>query len=99
MKKDITDYVQGCKVCQRVKHRNKGPYGLIDSRTPTHQGQSVSCDLIGPLPKSPDGYEHALLILDNFTNFFDINPLRSATVNAVAQRIIYFAASMAFPKQ
>jgi hypothetical protein len=98
MKKDITDYVQGCKVCQRVKPRNKGPYGLMDSRTHTHPGQSVSCDLIGPLPKSPDGYEHALLILDDFTKNFEIYPLRSVTAKAVAERMVDYCCRYGFPE-
>lgn len=88
MKSDVQDYIRGCDTCQKTKSPNRGPYGLMDSKLARGPGQSVSCDLIGPLPRSASGHEHALVIVDDFTKNLEVYPLVRATANTVAARMV-----------
>jgi hypothetical protein len=88
MKEDIHRYIKGCDTCQRIKPCNTNPQGFMESKLAPAPGVSASCDLIGLQPKSSAGYEHALVIIDDFTNFFEVYPLRKATVRTVADMLV-----------
>jgi hypothetical protein len=96
MQGDIRTYIKGCDVCQRVKPNNKAPRGMMNSRLSPAPGVSASCDLIGPLPKSPSGNEHALVIIDDFTKNFEIYPLKKATAKLVANKLIEYCCRYGF---
>jgi hypothetical protein len=98
IKSDVRLYIKGCDTCQRVKPNNVGPKGMMDSRLAMGPGESASCDLIGPLPKSPSGHEHALVIVDDFTKNFEIYPLRKATAKSVADKLIEYCCRYGFMK-
>jgi hypothetical protein len=98
MKADIRIYIKGCEVCQRIKPSNTGPKGLTDSKLATKPGDSESCELIGPLPKSSSGHEHALVVIDDFSKIFEIYPLRKATAKTVADKLIEYCCRYGFMK-
>ncbi|KAF4519465.1 hypothetical protein B566_EDAN010074 [Ephemera danica] len=52
MKNDVKAYVKGCELCQSVKYPNHGPYGFMSSKQTFKRGESLSCDLIGPMPRN-----------------------------------------------
>jgi hypothetical protein len=48
--------------------------------TSTYQTmQCINIDAIGPLPTSRNGYEHILVVVDTFTRWIEIYPIRSTT--------------------
>ncbi|KAF4514208.1 UNVERIFIED_CONTAM: hypothetical protein B566_EDAN019430, partial [Ephemera danica] len=97
LRQDVTEYVKGCLTCQRVKASNIGPYGFMDSRQQQGPGAAISCDLIGPLPKSPSGNEFALIVQDDFTRFPEIYPIRHATARAVVNGLLDYCCRYGFP--
>ncbi|KAL1487125.1 hypothetical protein MTO96_046655 [Rhipicephalus appendiculatus] len=79
MRVDISKYVQGCAVCQRTKPRRKKPEGLMSSQWATAPMEEPSVDIIGPLPSTPRGHKYLLVVIDKFTKFPELFPLRAAT--------------------
>jgi hypothetical protein len=77
---------------------NHGAYGLMSSTLAKKRGESLSCDLIGPLPRSKGGSEHALVLVDDFTKNTEVFPLRKATTKAVLERVIDYCFRNGFPK-
>jgi hypothetical protein len=49
--------------------------------------QSLSIDLIGPLPKSKEGYMHILSVVDVFSKYVWLHPLRRATATPIIKFI------------
>lgn len=79
MRADISRYVQGCAICQRTKPRRKKPEGLMSSQWATAPMEELSVDIIGPLPPTPRGHKYLLVVIDKFTKFPELFPLRAAT--------------------
>lgn len=51
--------------------------------------QSLSVDLIGPYPKGYDGSFHILSVVDVFTKYCWLFPLRHATAKAIIEVLEY----------
>ncbi|KAJ8930988.1 hypothetical protein NQ314_016158, partial [Rhamnusium bicolor] len=47
----------------------------------------ISTDLMGPFPRSTRGNQYILVVMDNFSKFSLVFPLRSATADVVSRKI------------
>ncbi len=64
MKTDVRHYVANCDACQRNKHSNQKPAGLLQSLTiPGWRWESVSMDFIVKLPRTANGYDAILVFV------------------------------------
>ena len=65
IKKDVTDYVNGCQKCQRNKILRTGrDMGNNPHERPLRPWEAIGMDFIGPLPKTTKGYDAILVITD-----------------------------------
>lgn len=85
MRADISNYVRRCQTCMMTKPEQKPSMGHMLSKTPTvtKPWQLASADIVGPLPRSSNGYSYILSICDCFSKFVMLFPLRKATANAI----------------
>jgi transposase InsO family protein len=88
MVQSITNYVTSCDVCNKNKKRNR--YG----RCPLTEYQAgapmerVHIDFMGPLPRTPRGNEHILVMVDQFTKWVECVPLPSQTAEVTAKAAV-----------
>lgn len=88
MRADVAAYVRKCHTCLSQKPEQKSPPGLMLSRSYVSKPwEVISADLMGPLPKSSQGYRFILVVCDYFSKFTLTFPLRTATASAVAKII------------
>lgn len=88
MRQDIAKYVRKCKKCALHKPEQKKVAGLLAPHNPQKRPWEVlSTDLIGPLPPSSQGYTNILVVLDTFTKFCLLFPLRKATAASVVRHL------------
>ena len=67
MKKDIQRYVTSCNTCQTVKpDRRAKAAPLHPNEIPEGPWQTISMDMMGPLPESK-GFDTILVVVDQFT--------------------------------
>jgi hypothetical protein len=70
MRSDISDFVNACPTCQKVKHASiKPPPCPTATISVTEPWSLVSVDTLGPLPVDNDGNKFIIAIIDNFTRF------------------------------
>lgn len=50
--------------------------------------ERVHIDFLGPLPKSPRGNEHILMMVDQFTKWMECVPLPSQTAEVTARAAV-----------
>lgn len=54
----------------------------------------IHCDCVGPFPQSKDGYQHILIIVDAFTKYLQLVPLKSLsgaeTLQVFKERLTLF---------
>lgn len=88
MSADVTNYVRRCPVCLVHKSEKKKPAGLMGSRPHiTKPWQMICIDLVGPLPRSTQGFMNILVVSDYFTKFPVFFALRQATASSVTKYI------------
>lgn len=88
MRADVSRYVRCCPVCQRTKARRQKPEGLMSSQWATAPMEELSVDIIGPLPPTPRRHKYLLVVVDKFTKFIELFPLRSATSKQVVECMV-----------
>ena len=88
MSRDVEEYVKACAVCN--KHKKNVRYGKHPMKT-YHAGapmERVHLDFIGPLPKTSQGNEHILMMVDQFTKWVECVPLPSQTAEVTAHAAV-----------
>ncbi|CAF2018202.1 unnamed protein product [Rotaria magnacalcarata] len=88
MKKDVFKYVQACTACQQFKPFNAplaNPMQLHTVLTPWH---TIGIDIMGPFPPTPRQKRFLLVIVDYFTRWVELFPLRLTTASNVADIVI-----------
>jgi hypothetical protein len=83
LKKATKKYVISCLQCQQ--HKLKCTKYSKDFRPIMleNPGELLSADVFGPLPTSRDGSKYVLVLLDVFSKFIKLYPLRRATTGAI----------------
>lgn len=86
-KSDVARYIRHCQTCLQTKPEQKAPKGhmLSLSTTCSRPWQIVSVDIVGPLPRSSSGYCYIFSLLDCFSKFTLLFPMRNATAAKVTQ--------------
>ena len=77
MSRDVKLYVQNCDTCKETKAAHVPvvpPMG--EQRVTTHPWQIIAVDYVGPLPRSKSGHQHLLVVLDVFSKWVMLTPVR-----------------------
>ena len=72
--KDVKAYVKGCFTCQQNKASRQKKATLLNPHTPPElPWESISLDIIGPLPES-NGFNAILSVIDHFSKVIHLIP-------------------------
>lgn len=86
MDSQIREYINNCETCKACKPTNttqRSPMGIF--REPNRPFEIIYVDFVGPLPRSKSGNAYMFVIVDGFTKFVHIQPMRSATAQAATK--------------
>ena len=84
MYQSITDYVSACDTCQRIKvdrHRRPPPLHPLPVEDTFAR---IHIDILGPLPKTKQGHQYILLIVDSFSKWPEAFPLCTQEASEIA---------------
>ena len=87
MNRDIKQFVLACDLCQRVKSINfnmKRSFKLVRSSEP---GDLVCVDFNGPLPRSVGGAQYIFVVLDVFSKYVKLYPIKKETTECVLKKL------------
>ncbi len=87
MRKDIRNYVIGCRVCQRVKSSKRGVVGKQQTFFANGPGDIVHLDFVGPLPMSNSGNKMIFTMMDRFTGFVQATATPDSTAELVIEKL------------
>lgn len=86
MRNSVHRYVKRCQVCASCKPSNLPQAGLMGQyRNIDFPFQLISCDLLGPYPRSRKGNQFVLVVVDWFSKFTLVHPLSQATAPAIVK--------------
>ena len=88
LSKDTKVYVTGCKSCNMNKHPNKKNRCPLTINQAGYPLEKVHIDFMGPFPRTRDGNEHLLVIVDSFSKWCELIPLPSQEAETTAWAMV-----------
>jgi len=88
MERTIKKQVKCCVLCQKAKPMNKTAVGPLQAVLPQRVKELISVDHIGPLPTGRFGVKFMFVLLDVFSKYVKIYPVKRATANTVVNKIL-----------
>lgn len=86
--KDITSWCKTCIPCQQTKVQMHTKSPLVKFLVPDERFSHLHIDLIGPLPVC-HGYKYCLTMVDRYTRWPEVVPLRDITAETVSRAFVY----------
>ncbi|MEL7309775.1 MAG: DDE-type integrase/transposase/recombinase, partial [Pseudomonadota bacterium] len=87
MGNDIAQHILKCKLCAHFKEKNgrdRAPVQQIRSSKPFER---ICIDICGPFERTKNGHKYVLGIIDHFSKFIVLLPLRTIDASAIAKAI------------
>ena len=89
---EIRDFVLSCEICQQEKSVHRLPAGLLEPLTlPEQKWADVSLDFIMGLPKSAEGYDGILTVVDRATKMVHLVAVNQ-TITATETALVFWNA-------
>lgn len=88
MEKKIRKFVSACDDCQKCKVPNRVSHLPLQPVLTSELLGLLSVDLFGPLPKSKGNFSWIFVLLDVFSKYVKLYPLRRATGVMVTRKLI-----------
>ena len=98
MDTDIRVRVKTCRVCAEAKPAQRTNYGLLSSEIPRAPLDRLVIDYVGKFPRSRDGNQYVLVVVDAFTKFVWLTPVREATSRTTIGALKRIFAVVGFPR-
>lgn len=76
MRREVRTFVKGCQDCQRAKLAPDCKVGLHSSEVVTRPLEHIFIDFVGPIVRSRKGNIAVLVVLDGFSKFVCMYPVR-----------------------
>ena len=88
MSRDVAEHIARCGPCQRNKHSNQRPAGLMKPLPIVGKGEMITIDFVGELPRSRRGKDAILVVVDKMTKRAYYEPCTTtATAKQTAEMI------------
>jgi hypothetical protein len=89
MDAEAAAFVRGCEQCQRNKPDNRGRMGLPQSiETPEGAWDMLCMDFVGPLPRTPAGYDAVMVVIDKLTRYVYYVPTKTTATAQDVYRLL-----------
>ncbi|KAK7595540.1 hypothetical protein V9T40_013365 [Parthenolecanium corni] len=97
--REVRDYVKACDECSLCKRRNFIPQGPQYNVIALKRNEYLAMDYFGPLPGARAGLSKILVIMDMFTKFVRLYPVKFATTEATINAVKKHLAEYGDPKR
>ena len=98
MDKDVANFVRCCKTCALSKLAQRTNYGLLASHVAERPMEKLFVDFVGKLPRSAGGNSFILTVVDAFSKFVWLVPVREATSKSAVVVLRQIVASFGCPR-
>jgi transposase InsO family protein len=83
MRREVAAFVRNCQDCQRAKPAQNTQVGLHSSEVVTRPMERIFIDFVGPMVRSRKGNVAVLVVLDGFSKFVCMYPVRRVSSEVV----------------
>jgi transposase InsO family protein len=87
MKTSISEYISSCILCSQFKEKNGKNNATVQQICSSQPFERVCIDICGPFERTRNGHKYVLGIIDHFSKFIVLVPLRRVDATTVAEAI------------
>ena len=84
---DIATFVAKCALCQRFKHKQKLRADVQGKLRANYPFEKVAIDIAGPLKMTRSGHKYLLALIDHFSKFPVLIPMKTVDSQAITEAI------------
>jgi len=88
MEEDVSEFVSGCLACTRAKAAQPKQNGLTVRVIPEAPLKVVGMDIYGPLPPTKEGHRYIMTMIDHFSRYVRLVPLKNIDQFAIANAFL-----------
>ena len=92
-------FVKRCPACQKMSEIKPIIETIPFTTASTSPMTKINMDTIGPLPKTEEGYEHILVIIDCFSRWTECYPCKTTEAEEAAKHLVEFVGRFGCPKE
>lgn len=85
MSTDVKVHVATCDTCNRNKRQTANPKAPLQSYQAGYPNYRVHLDILGPFCETPRGHKYVLMVIDQFTRFLELIPLKTQEADVMAK--------------
>jgi len=97
MRACVEKFIKQCPYCQKSSQRKVAITALPKTLASTVAMQYLHIDAIGPLPVDSQGYSFILVIIDKFSRWVSLYPLKTVTAQEAAEALICHMGTFGVP--
>lgn len=87
MKRTVSEYISRCTLCAHFKEKNGRQFAPVQHITSSKPFERICIDICGPLERTRNDNKYVLGIIDHFSKYIVLVPLRSVDAKTVARSI------------
>ena len=95
----IRKFVNSCPTCQRIRDKRTQYHGEKYSTMTESVLDMVAADTLGPMAEDASGYKYILVMIDMFSRFIELVPLRTVTAKETSMALKAFFCRYGMPRQ
>ncbi len=88
IRNDVWKYCKECQTCQKYKASTTKAPGQLQSTPVVEPGYMLGVDIMGPFPRSAKQNEYLLVVVDYFTKWVELFPMRTAKASLIARILV-----------
>jgi transposase InsO family protein len=96
-RRDIASFIRKCPCCQKMAHLKTPIHTHPFTTASRGLWDRIAIDTIGPLPESAEGHKYILTIIDTFSRFIELIPLKSTLAETAADALIQIIGRYGIP--
>jgi len=98
MIKMVREHCKTCVDCQKCKATNRKPAGLLQPNRASYPFEVLAIDFVGPLPTTQKGNSYLLVLVDTFTKWVEVFPMKSDKGEFVVEKLMETCCRFGFPR-
>ena len=87
-RKDVSNYIRRCDSCQLTQDKIGKPRLRISNTSANEPFQMIMADLIGPFPADKNGNTYVLSLVDVYSRFTEMIPIRDKSAESTARGLL-----------
>ena len=98
--KDVQSFCESCPDCQKATGRMSNPPAKLQPIPPMGLPfRKIFMDIVGPLPRTQEGYRYILSVVDLDTRYPEAIPLKNQSAEAVADALVTIFSRVGIPQE